>query len=128
MLGLIDLYEDQPEDADARFRAALEIFRRSSDLSALALLLQDFSMVARLRGEVATHLKLGGASDALAKKTGTGLAGNTSDFIDLDLPARPTGDPEGERCWDEGLALTTQQALELALGDGAADAAPGEIG
>ncbi len=118
MMGLIDLNERQPDAADRRFREAAALFRQSNDLSAIVLLLQDFALVAELRGQSERYWTLGGASRGLSLRTGTGLASNTQDFIDVEPPTRPVDDPEAERAWDAGFAMAADDALTLALEEG----------
>ncbi|HVL54784.1 MAG TPA: adenylate/guanylate cyclase domain-containing protein [Vitreimonas sp.] len=117
MIGLMDVIERRPDDAERRFRESAEIFAETEDRSANVLLLLDLALVAKERGELERFWTLAGASDALSKKTGIGLAGSIEDFVNVDPPERPVGNLDAERAWDAGAALEADEAMALALGE-----------
>jgi predicted ATPase/class 3 adenylate cyclase len=117
MIGLVDIMQGRADDAEARFRDSLAIFRETNDRGANVLLLLDFALVARERGDLERFWTLAGASDALSQKTGIGLARSIEDFVDIKAPDRPDDDPDAARAWDTGVELDPEAALALALGE-----------
>jgi tetratricopeptide (TPR) repeat protein len=117
MIGLIDIVQQRADDAAVRFTDALRIFRETDDRSATVLLLLDFGLVARLRGETERWWMLSGASDAISRKTGIGLSTTIEDFVDVRAPVRPDDDPEALRAWEAGAALDPDAAIALALAE-----------
>ncbi len=124
MIGLIDLLERRTEDAFAKFRDSLRIFQRTNDRSANVLLLLDLALVHQQRGNTDTFWTLAGASEALSKRTGIGLAGSLEDFIDIQPPERPLDDPVAQRAWDRGMELSDDEAIALGLDEEAAGDQP----
>ena len=114
-LGLIATSDGDLDAAEEQFRAALELFRGATDVSALVILLLDFVNLARVRGEMDRFWRLGGAADGLRARTGTELAAATGGVFGLEVPVRPSDDPVAQRAWDEGMALSAQEAIALAL-------------
>jgi hypothetical protein len=115
MLGLVDVVEGDLASAEARFGAAIPIFRASADVPAAALLLLDAALLAQRRDERQRFWTLAGASDAWAQRSGTGLASNLEDFIDLERPVAPA-EPEEAGWWQAGSHMTIDEAFDYALG------------
>jgi hypothetical protein len=103
------------EEALRYVRESLEIFAQARDQSGILLNLAAYAIGAQLSGDRERAAKLGGAVDKLRLATGAGLIDQTPDFIDFQIPKRPDGDPEAEAWWDEGVRLTTEEAIAYAL-------------
>ncbi|HEV8490207.1 MAG TPA: adenylate/guanylate cyclase domain-containing protein [Candidatus Limnocylindrales bacterium] len=116
MLGMVSLVEHDPDGAEEDFRDALTSFDRTSDQAGILLLLIDFAIAARERGDLPRHWRLAGAADVVRSTTGVGLADQTPiEYVDWTLPEAPFGDPEAERWWAEGRAMSVDEAVAYAL-------------
>ena len=111
-LGLAALRLGELDEAEARWREAVAIFRDAADNSAMVLLLSDFAQAAKLRGDIARHDVLVGAWAGLAERTGVGLASILSNTDDREQPADI---PPARRPWlERGLAMKTADAIAFA--------------
>jgi len=119
MLGSLRARDDPPEVVEPYFREALIIFARAGDQSGLLLLLAAYSALANRAGQTERFHRLGGAIERLRNESGAGLADVPVDFMDYGIPERPIGDEEALRLWDEGGRLSTDEAVQFALGNAA---------
>ena len=91
------------------------LLAEAQDQVGMTIILGDFSDLAFAMGEDLDAMRLRGASSALQERTGAGLEGGIGQTYNqryrLDGPA----DPDEQKALDEGLAMSADQALELAL-------------
>ena len=108
---------ERDDEAERLAREALSLFAEASDPTGVVLLLLDFALLASRRGEAERHWRLAGAADRLLKETGVGLGDISVEFLDWQRPVREDADNAGARAWDEGAALTTEEAVTYALSE-----------
>jgi predicted ATPase/class 3 adenylate cyclase len=133
MLGSALLRVRQTDEAAEHIRAAILQFEAAGDASGLTLVLDDYSALAVVRGDVPRAARLHGAARALALTTGANLS-NLVDELD-EANALPTARPllaaaDFERYAAEGRAMSLGDTVAYALeaedartGDAAAGAA-----
>jgi predicted ATPase/class 3 adenylate cyclase len=93
---------------------ALSLFTVANDVSGITLCLLDLAGATLQVGEREESLRLAGAAETQGIQSGAGL-GAISALADVlpPVPPRPT-DETGLRTWNEGAALTLEQATALA--------------
>jgi predicted ATPase/class 3 adenylate cyclase len=115
MLGLSAVTQEDLEAGALHLGRALRVFRESEDRSAVALLLADFSVLARHRGDTERQYRLAGATDAVRRLTGADLVLRQVDGLDWELPEKPEkGTPE-DAAWQAGARLPFDDAVGYAL-------------
>jgi predicted ATPase/class 3 adenylate cyclase len=117
LLGVIDVHDRLFDDAEPRLREALLNFQAAGDKSGIVILLADFAIAARAAGNADRSWRLAGAADRLSKESGTNLINAPIEYLDWTWPELPENDPAARRAWLEGAALSTEEAIALALGD-----------
>ncbi|HUG47083.1 MAG TPA: NB-ARC domain-containing protein [Candidatus Limnocylindria bacterium] len=117
MLASYQLALDRLDGARPWLHEGLSIFSAADDLPGILVLLYDFALLAFKSGDEERAWRLAGAADRLRQSTGAGIADLSVDFIGWTIPARPTGDNETRRAWDEGASMTTEQAVKYALAE-----------
>lgn len=115
MIGSLRMRDDPPAVVEPYYREALGIFARARDSSGILLLIGAYAILADRAGETDRFQRLGGALERLRSETGAGLIDTPVDFLEINLPERPTNDPEGLRIWEEGSRLSTEEAISFAL-------------
>ncbi len=115
-LALIELVSGDPTVAEGHALEALRLFRDAGDLSGATFILLDLYGVAQRTDQDGRALRLGGAAEAMRRRTGTDLAG-VAPWQELSVPERPTGDPAAERVWVEGETMSPDAAIAYALGE-----------
>ena len=103
----------------AYFREALVLASEAADKTSSAYCMQGLAAVAGTRGQPRRVARLLGAVEALVKAAGIPLYVATADH-DLHQRAASAarerlGEKEWSSAWDEGQAMTTEQAVEYAL-------------
>ena len=93
----------------------LEIFCEAQDLSGMTIFLDDAASVAEFSGDLRAALTLAAAALVSRKTTGTDLAGLAGINDHRDWHASVT-DPEEEKAWATGQAMSVQEATSYALG------------
>jgi predicted ATPase/class 3 adenylate cyclase len=105
------------DEAGSRLEEALRMFIEAGDRSALALLLGDFAIVAASRGQGERAIRLAGAASAVEEEVGTGLLVTSEGVAQRMYELRAMLPPaESERAYEEGRAMTAEEAAALALG------------
>jgi predicted ATPase/class 3 adenylate cyclase len=115
MLGLAEALTDAVDHAEAHMRESLELFLAADDRSALSILLNDFAVVATLRGDPERGLRLNGAAAAVESRSGVGLGVTATDIGGV--LARMWASLPGERAqqlFEEGMAMSPDEALAYA--------------
>jgi hypothetical protein len=107
------------ERAKRSFREALEIFTSANDLSGITLLVGDFAAVNYEEGNREAAAKLAGAVDALTESSGTELASFVlQDPVWIGAIFQLKRDESLQDAYQAGRALSTEQAIAYALGQG----------
>jgi predicted ATPase/class 3 adenylate cyclase len=128
MLGSALLRVRQTDEAAEHIRAAILQFEAAGDASGLTLVLDDYSALAVVRGDVPRAARLHGAARALALTTGANLS-NLVDELD-EANALPSARPllaaaDFERYAAEGRAMSLGDTVAYALE--AEDARTGDV-
>ena len=120
-LAEISAEEGDGEAAAAHSAEALRLCVMLQDRHMLYNLLGSFAALAARRGEWGRAAALAGASDGLRRRAGLGMhAKDAADFHAAMAPARAgLNAPEYAAAWAAGEAMTADQAVASALGDGA---------
>jgi tetratricopeptide (TPR) repeat protein len=119
-LGVLRVRQGRADEARAPFVEALELFRAAGDVSGVVLLLLDFAEQAAAKEEGERALRLFGAANALASRTGTQLGDtmreeNAVYAISMLALMERTDPATKERLVREGATLSRDEAIALAL-------------
>lgn len=117
LLGMIDVKLGRFDDAATSFREAAGLFTADNDLSGLAVIASDASMLALGRGQRERQAVLVGLADALAKRSGTGLLQNLRTQDGRPVPQEMPGDLQPQV--DRGRSMDIAAGIAYALEDGA---------
>jgi tetratricopeptide (TPR) repeat protein len=115
---LVALKLSQLDLADSFWREGMVLFDEAGDPTGLVLLLTDAAEAALARGESERAYRLAGAATALSVRIGT----NLNDVAQAQVGRKWSDQIETEserRAWEEGAAMTMDQAVVQALGSGA---------
>ena len=113
----VAIVQRDPELASKLTREALEIFSGAGDLSGIVLLLDDAASVAKLQGDADRALRLAGAAARQQEATGVALASIVN--VNEGRAWKETIDtPDEERAWNEGQAMSVDDAIAYALESG----------
>jgi tetratricopeptide (TPR) repeat protein len=93
---------------------AVELFSAAGDVTGTVLLLDDAADVYRFEGERETSIRLAAAAAAHQAASGAGLG--TILNVEEDRNRHEDVTPDEEHIWQEGEAMTIEQAVALALG------------
>jgi predicted ATPase/class 3 adenylate cyclase len=117
--GLSLLHLGRPAESRDAFRESLRILAEADDVSGVPLLLWGFGALATEEGDGPRAVRLAGAAAALEASTGLGLVGVNEEIEEWERRQRALVPPEDyDRLWQEGLAMTPDQAVALALDEG----------
>jgi predicted ATPase/class 3 adenylate cyclase len=122
-LGLIAIEDERFAEARSNISEGLNLFADARDLSGLTLLLGDFAWLAERQGYRDRALRLWGAAQDLARRTGTDLFGVGLEVVGAsELFA--LRDDEAHRGWiEEGAAMSIDEAVTYALKEPEAEGA-----
>jgi predicted ATPase/class 3 adenylate cyclase len=115
MLGLSEALTEAIDDAETHMRESLDLFLAADDRSALSILLNDFAVLAVLRGDVERGLRLNGAAAATEQRSGVGLGVSATDIGGVlrrmwaSLPR-----DRAQALFEEGMGMSTDDALDYA--------------
>jgi predicted ATPase/class 3 adenylate cyclase len=119
MEGLTLLNLGRTDGVASAFGEALSILVEAKDTSGIPLGLWGFSALATLEGDGSRAARLAGAAAAVEEASGSGLIGIQEEWAQWDGRRRALVDPdEHDRLWEEGRAMTTEEAVAYALGEG----------
>jgi predicted ATPase/class 3 adenylate cyclase len=117
--GLSLLHLGRTAESREAFGESLRILAEANDISGVPLLLWGFGALATEEGDGPRAVRLAGAAAALEASTGLGLVGVNEEIEEWERRQRDLVPPEDyDRLWREGLDLTTDQAVALALDEG----------
>jgi predicted ATPase/class 3 adenylate cyclase len=109
---------DRPEDARSAALESLELFREADNATGIGIALTDLSFLATWEGRHQDAIKLAGASESLRERVG-GPPGAIGGLLEGDPAAEARANlPEdaAQRAWDEGRAMSVDEAVALARG------------
>ncbi|MGH2555909.1 MAG: ATP-binding protein, partial [Actinomycetota bacterium] len=107
---------DRREDARSAGLESLELFRVADNATGIGIALTDLSFLATWEGRHEDAIKLAGASESLRERVG-GPPGAIGGLLEGDPAAEARSNlPEdaGQRAWDEGQAMSVDEAVALA--------------
>jgi len=117
MLGSAEVKLGRLNAAFGHLRDALLAMVAARETTGIVLLLFDFSELAYVLGDLPGSFRLWGAARRLQEETGTGLAGFANELMSrFELPTGDLSAAEVEALRAEGRALSTDEAVVLALG------------
>ncbi len=121
---LLDL--GQPEAARPHIAAGMGIFTRANDTSGLVLMLRDVAKLAILEEDDARAMILAGAYRGLQERTGLDLVEVHNEIPELDEVRARLGREQAAELEAEGEAMSTEEAVALAVGrlEGGGDTPP----
>jgi len=112
-LGIVALLSGDLDQAEATFSETLDRMWQAGNVPGVAFVVMQFAVVARDRGKFPRYWRLAGAADSLRLRTGANLI-SAGGLELVDLPERPPDDVEGARLWDEGVAMSIEEAIAFA--------------
>ncbi|MFI5200295.1 MAG: hypothetical protein ACHQXL_07980, partial [Candidatus Limnocylindrales bacterium] len=121
MLGTALLRTSAPDEAVPQIRAALRHFQAAGDATALTLVLDDFSALAAIRGDLPRSARLHAAARALAVTTGANLSSMVDELDEANsvvTTRQRLTEADVQRYDDEGQAMSLDEAIAYALEDG----------
>ena len=123
MIARADVDEGRLEMALPRFMESIDLFAEIGDLSGLAFSLDDLAEVYFEQGDRERALRLAGAADAMRETLGAAAPRALVRSFDTLAEARTVMDEATvSRAWEEGRAMTMEQALAYLRGDDATEA------
>jgi predicted ATPase/class 3 adenylate cyclase len=122
-LGLVEMVERRFDEARSRFREGLGIFAEASDFSGITLLLGDLGFLAEWEGQRERAIRLESAARELARQTGTDLFNVGWREIGAPDPETWLTDDAARAVWQEGQAMSVEEAIAYALKEPAAEGA-----
>ncbi|TML00430.1 MAG: adenylate/guanylate cyclase domain-containing protein [Actinobacteria bacterium] len=104
--------------AEARSAAleALELFREVDNLTGIGIVFTDLAFLANWEGRHQDAIRLAGASESLRRRVG-GPPGAIGGLLEGDPVAEASAhlaEDEAKRAWQEGLAMSVDEAMALA--------------
>jgi predicted ATPase/class 3 adenylate cyclase len=103
-------------EARPAFEEALSILVEANDTSGIPLLLWGLSAVSIVEGDGPRAVRLAGAAAAVEAATGSALVGIQEELAEWDARRRAlVTSEEHEGLWEEGLAMSTEEAVAYAL-------------
>jgi predicted ATPase/class 3 adenylate cyclase len=118
MLGTALLRTKQPDEAAIHFGLAMLEFEAAGDASALTLVLDDYSALAAVRGDLPRAARLHGAARALALTTGANLSNLVDELDEANSVTSTRGllsPTELDGYAAEGRAMSLADAVAYAL-------------
>jgi tetratricopeptide (TPR) repeat protein len=112
--GLVALKTGNLETARKDFLEAIDIFTDANDVSGIVLQLDNLSQVIRTAGDPLKATRLAGAAKAHQGRTGTSLGWLLSEQEGR-TGREGLSEQEAARVWEEGQALSLEEALEEAI-------------
>jgi hypothetical protein len=94
---------------------SLRIFTRTHDQSGILLNLAGFVVGGAMLQDREFTSRLSGAVETMRAATGAALIDAPPEFLDFQIPKRPTDDPEALAWWEEGARMSTEEAIAYAM-------------
>jgi predicted ATPase/class 3 adenylate cyclase len=120
----------RPAHARATALEALELFREADNPTGVALAFLDLAFLLTWEGRHADALRMAGVSESVREEAGGGPTPGFGAMLEGDPVAEARAhltEEAADRAWQEGLAMTVEDAVALARGGpgGAQDRSPG---
>jgi tetratricopeptide (TPR) repeat protein len=109
--GFLSMQEGHSADALNTFLEAMRVFEEGANLGGIATALLGVTSAIDLLDEREHRNRLAGATYQLSESYGIHLRPNDISMTDVD---RPADDPDAQRAWDEGAAMTVDEAMAYA--------------
>jgi predicted ATPase len=120
-LSLLNL--GRAEAVEPPLGEALSILVEAKDTSGIPLVLWGFSALSTLQGDGSRAVRLAASAAAVEESSGSGLIGVQEEFAQWEARRRALVTPEEhDRLWQEGLEMTTDEAVAYALNRAGAQA------
>lgn len=118
-LGYVDCEEGHHAAARPRFVEMNEILPRVEFPVVSTYCLEGFTRLASAEGQAARALRLGGATAALHRTYGVSIELTKQAAFErgLETAWQAMGEKEGKAAWEEGRAMTHEEAIAFALED-----------
>ena len=114
LTGAMSVLRRSFDDAERDLREALAIFSDNGDVTGIALVVGDFALLARARGEEARMWRIVGALERARRETGLELLADPMASLEFEFPEDPPDEPSARAAYDAGLTLTLDEvATEL---------------
>jgi hypothetical protein len=111
-IGLGDL-----DEAENALSESLGLFRAAADLTGIALLVNDFSILAMKRDDLDRSVRLHAAALEIERQVGQGLVSNYEGYVPWNPKSsrERLGDEAYENLWAEGEAMSVDEAVAYAV-------------
>ncbi|HET7676704.1 MAG TPA: AAA family ATPase [Candidatus Limnocylindrales bacterium] len=115
-LSQVAYFEGRLQEALRNGVEALAVFHEAGDLSAIPVMLVGLSAVAaQSTGAPDPVWRLRGAGAALSKRFGVVWDDSVLAHLRITPLLRPTDDPDAQRAWDAGAAMSVDEAVRYAV-------------
>jgi len=116
-LAHVVFLQGEPIEARRYYRESLVVFQEIGEKRGIAYCLEGFAKVAARSGDASSAARLLGAAEALRQAVGAPLTGTELSELDQDVVVTRERLDEGifDAAWEEGRAMTMQQAIDFAL-------------
>jgi predicted ATPase/class 3 adenylate cyclase len=115
--AMVDTVLGRSEDVRRGIAEALPIFAASQDDTGIMGIILDAAVLAAREGDDERHWRLRGSVEGLRRATGAEVLFADIPALEWVLRERPSGDPEVDRAWEAGEAMTLEEAIAYALGE-----------
>lgn len=118
-LAYVDCAQGNYSTAHTACREALQIFAGLGHRRGIARAFESSACLAAMEGEAARALQLAAAATHLRRSVSAPLNGAEQSKLDQFLLGawNSLGEPDGQRAWTEGSAMSLETAIECSLGD-----------
>lgn len=115
---------DERVEARQLLERAMRMFSEAGDLTGIGLVLNDFAALAAAEGDFARYIQLRAASGVIEREAGQGLVSNMDSYYSWvpEVTEKEVTLEERARLRANGEALSTEEAIEYALGGKTAEA------
>jgi predicted ATPase/class 3 adenylate cyclase len=110
----------RPDDARATALETLELFREADNPTGTALAFLDLAFLLTWEGRHTDAIRMSGVAEALRQRTGGGPTPGFGGMLEGDPVADARAhltEEDAHQAWQEGLALSVQDAVAIAKGD-----------
>lgn len=114
-LAFIAFRIDRLDEAIRPATEALRVFAGGNDLSGIVMCLFGMAVGARQIGARDSFWRLAGSTDTFITKLDVGIDPDVLRSLGLQPFERPTDDPDAQRAWDAGAAMTVEEAVNYAM-------------
>ena len=119
-LAFADGRAGRTDDARATALEALELFREADNPTGTALAFLDLAFLLTWEGRHSDAIRMAGVAEALRQRAGGGPTPGFGGMLEGDPVADARAhltEEDAQQAWQEGLALSVQDAVALAKGD-----------